>query len=268
MPGKEDIENASLGALPESSGRGVGSESTASCQELEEPSDDRTVDVDATPPLGVKLTVYRLLNITTISSFCVAKGILTYKGLSTVPTTLDWVSGGVLAVVLYWISLYEGQNSKKWEWFFQVDLAPAIGYCTKRVTGGALWLLFFNPNLFFISLDASVSTMVGGHLNCFSHKSASAKVGIVLGTIVLVLGFQYCIGALTQQIRARAWASQWAIDLVNGYGPGATLAERYWWFGIVGTAVGLFCGIAIASLIVAMVYFIFLLMNLRCYTPP
>ena len=55
--------------------------------------------MDATPVLGVKLTVYRLLNITIVSSFCVAKGILTYKGLSTVPTTLDWLSGGVLAVV-------------------------------------------------------------------------------------------------------------------------------------------------------------------------
>ena len=55
--------------------------------------------MDATPPLGVKLTVYRLLKMTIIFSFCFAKGILTYKGLSTVPTTVDWVSGGVLAVV-------------------------------------------------------------------------------------------------------------------------------------------------------------------------
>ena len=31
---------------------------------------------------------------------------------------------------LYWIGLYEDSN--KWKWFFQVDLAPAIGYCVKR----------------------------------------------------------------------------------------------------------------------------------------
>lgn len=61
--------------------------------------------VDAAPPLGVKLTVYRLLNMTTMLSFCFAKGILAYKGLSTVPTTLDWVSGGVLAVV--WVNLVD-----------------------------------------------------------------------------------------------------------------------------------------------------------------
>ena len=58
---------------------------------------------DTAPPLGVKLTVYRLLNMTTMISFCFAKGILTYKGLSTVPTTLDWVSGGVLAAA--WVYL-------------------------------------------------------------------------------------------------------------------------------------------------------------------
>ena len=30
---------------------------------------------------------------------------------------------------LYWFGLYE--DSMKWKWFFQVDLAPAIGYCAK-----------------------------------------------------------------------------------------------------------------------------------------
>ncbi len=56
--------------------------------------------MDATPPpLGVKLTGYRLLNMTTVFSFGIAKGILTYMGQSTAPTTLDWVAGALLAVV-------------------------------------------------------------------------------------------------------------------------------------------------------------------------
>ena len=37
---------------------------------------------------------------------------------------------------LYWIGLYEEREAKKWEWFFQFDLAPVICYCTKRVVGG------------------------------------------------------------------------------------------------------------------------------------
>ena len=51
------------------------------------------------PPLGVKLTCYRLLNLTTLLSFGIIKGILTYMGQSTAPTTLDWISGSLLAAV-------------------------------------------------------------------------------------------------------------------------------------------------------------------------
>ncbi|KAF8266039.1 hypothetical protein EI94DRAFT_242841 [Lactarius quietus] len=132
----KDLETSSLASLEAvTSGRTKSVGSTASTQENH--NCDRSVDVDATPPLGIKLTVYRLLNITTILSFCIAKGVLSREGLSTIPTALYWVSGGVLAVVLYWVGLYEGRDSKKLEWFFQVDLAPAIGYFSKRVVGGS-----------------------------------------------------------------------------------------------------------------------------------
>ena len=53
----------------------------------------------APPPLGAKLTCYRLLNMTTVFVFGITKGILTYMGQSTTPTTLDWVSGALLAVM-------------------------------------------------------------------------------------------------------------------------------------------------------------------------
>ena len=50
------------------------------------------------PPLGVKLTGYRLLNMGVVFAFGLTKAILTYMGQSAVPTTLDWVSGAFLAV--------------------------------------------------------------------------------------------------------------------------------------------------------------------------
>ena len=66
----------------------------------EEYGDDRLVDVDATPlPLGVKLTGYRLVFMTTVFSFGIVKTILTYKGQSIAPTTLDWVAGTFMTVV-------------------------------------------------------------------------------------------------------------------------------------------------------------------------
>lgn len=228
---------------------------TASSQEenCHDPSVD--VQVDVTPPLGVKLTVYRLLNTATILTFCAAKGILTYKGFSTVPTMLDWVSGGVLAVVLYWVGLYEGQDSKKWEWFFQVDLAPAFGYCTKCVIGAALWLLFYK-DLFSLSLESSVSGLVAGLLGCFPSYTAmpvGAKLGIWLGMAVFAFGFQYFLSALTRQVQTRTWA----IVLVDDYGPSVPLAEQYWWFGLTGTVVGLFCGLAFVGLLVVVLLNIF-----------
>ena len=51
------------------------------------------------PPLGVKLTGYRLVFMTTVFSFGTVKTILTYKGQSIAPTTLDWVAGTFLTVV-------------------------------------------------------------------------------------------------------------------------------------------------------------------------
>ncbi|KAH9034556.1 hypothetical protein EDB84DRAFT_1258551, partial [Lactarius hengduanensis] len=70
------------------------------------------------------LTVYRLLNVTTVFSFGAAKAILTYLGQSTAPTTFDWVRGALCESIRYWIGLYEQGDSEEWEWCFQVDLAP------------------------------------------------------------------------------------------------------------------------------------------------
>ena len=81
--------------------------------------------MDAAPPFGVKLTVYRLLNMTTMLSFCFAKGILTYNGLSTVPTTLDWVSGGVLAVV--WVNLVSSSMRAKGTYWGFNDVKAILG---------------------------------------------------------------------------------------------------------------------------------------------
>ncbi len=56
-----------------------------------------TSDVEQ-PPLGIKLTGYRLLNMGVVFGFGLTKAILTYVGQSTVPATLDWVSGALLVV--------------------------------------------------------------------------------------------------------------------------------------------------------------------------
>ncbi len=52
--------------------------------------DDPSAGVgDPRPPLGVKLTCYRLLNVTTVILWAVPKAILSYKDRSIAATTVD-----------------------------------------------------------------------------------------------------------------------------------------------------------------------------------
>jgi hypothetical protein len=184
-----------------SPGGTVGSAATRSDSEAfpEEHGDECPADSDAIPPpLGVKLTAYRLLNVTTMFAFAITKGILTYEGLSTMPTTLDWLSGGVLAVVLYWIGLYEAQDSTKWKWFFQVDLAPKIGYATKRVVGEVMWPLFFLDGLIVIFSLGNFLGNLAVLLIVLSipHLSQDFLWGIFIGVFVGVLVLWYSVDAL------------------------------------------------------------------------
>ena len=50
------------------------------------------------PPLLVKLTGYRLLNILVITAVVAWKAVLLYQGQSLVPMALDWIIGGVLTL--------------------------------------------------------------------------------------------------------------------------------------------------------------------------
>ena len=52
-----------------------------------------------TPPLGVKLTGYRLLNVGVILVFGVTEAALAHCRQSLALTTLDWVAGALLAVM-------------------------------------------------------------------------------------------------------------------------------------------------------------------------
>jgi len=206
--------------------------------------DDRSADMDATPPpLGVKLTVYRLVFMTTVLSFGAAKSILTYKGQSIAPTTLDWVSGSFLTVVLYWLGLYE--DSIKWKWFFQFDLAPAIGYCAMRAVAEFIWLVLeFGDGPIVGSLCLWLFCLFAYVLGChFPHVSIS------LGAVFAV---QFSLGLcalLTWRVLRRIArpvldrGRECAMGFVDIYRP-----KRYEWSGAVGTIVRFFCRIALTCL--------------------
>ncbi|KAI9435752.1 hypothetical protein H4582DRAFT_620713 [Lactarius indigo] len=167
------------------------------------------IDPRPSPPLGVKLTGYRLLNMTTVFSFGTAKAILTYMGRSTAPTTLDWVAGTLLAVLLYWIGLYEQKNAGKLEWFFQVDLAPGFGHCSKRVVGGVLGTLFYVDSLF-------VTPPLVGLLGCLLLHQIDGHAPLHLNGFSIAV---YSIGTSSSRILGMAMA---VCD---------TLCGRLWTYG-------------------------------------
>ncbi|KAH9034544.1 hypothetical protein EDB84DRAFT_1486843, partial [Lactarius hengduanensis] len=132
--------------------------------------------------------------MTIVFSFGIIKGILTYMGQSTAPTTLDWVGGALLAVALYWIGLYEQRDAKKWEWFFQVDLAPGIGYYAKRVVGGAMGVIFSLRGALAITSLSSLPVFLLAHF--ISHVPLDAWLGVYVGFSVCAHFLWHWVGPL------------------------------------------------------------------------
>ena len=132
----------------------------------------------------------------------------------------------VPTIRLYWIGLYEEEGPKKWRWFFQDDLAPAIGHCAKRFTGErkharispplalvltrtndhtVLWVLFFLDGLIFIfSLSNFLGNLAVLLLVRFFPRdfSVGAQWGVYLGFVVLGHILWYTAGALVCKIHS------------------------------------------------------------------
>jgi len=78
------------------------------------------------PPLGFKLTGYRLLNLAVIVGFGIFKAVCVYCGQPLTPTMLEIVGGALLILILYGLGLFEAKRLRKWPLFFHIDMAPAI----------------------------------------------------------------------------------------------------------------------------------------------
>ncbi|KAF4613856.1 hypothetical protein D9613_007967 [Agrocybe pediades] len=75
-----------------------------------------------------RLTPYRLLIFTTTLALGTAKAIATQKGSTVLPTTLEWISGVALFLVIFFTGKYDSQSNTDtesahsyWSWFFRMD---------------------------------------------------------------------------------------------------------------------------------------------------
>jgi hypothetical protein len=85
---------------------------------------------------------------------------------------------------LYWIGLYEERDAKKWEWFFQVDLAPAIGYFTKRAVGGGQLTQIFDSRMVLVLTRITVMGVLASLRGILAISSLSSLPVFLLAHFV------------------------------------------------------------------------------------
>ena len=70
---------------------------------------------------------------------------------------------------LYWLGLYESE-SKKWQWFLRVDLAPTIGCYAKRLVGEGKHML---PSYHRVVVTAGIDPKANiQSCGCYSSSTA------------------------------------------------------------------------------------------------
>jgi len=128
------------------------------------------------PPLLVKLTGYRLLNIFIITAVIAWKAVLSYQGQSLVPMTLDWITGGVLTLGLRRLGLYESVEPPVLPWLFAQDYSRAIARGMLKGSAGAL-----------IGLLSSCRALVIFQMGFVTGRGQDMQTGVTVGNVINLL---------------------------------------------------------------------------------
>ncbi|KDQ50627.1 hypothetical protein JAAARDRAFT_116222, partial [Jaapia argillacea MUCL 33604] len=68
-----------------------------------------------------RLTGYRFLVIALTAGFGISKAVTAYRGESMSSTTLEWTFDVVVALILFWLGLYQDNSPATVEWLFKWD---------------------------------------------------------------------------------------------------------------------------------------------------
>ncbi|KAN0117959.1 hypothetical protein V8E52_005546 [Russula decolorans] len=155
------------------------------------PTGNGTQDNDHQPkmPLGIELTGYYLLTTSVILGIGVPKAIYSYKGQALISTTLDWLGGMFLALILFWLGVIEAKRPGLSPRFFEDDLAPPIlsFLCRREVHG---WCLIVSSLLLSMrglraTLDARRNYEYGNNMPVFAMPVFVIYSSIAICTICL-----------------------------------------------------------------------------------
>ncbi|KAI9511884.1 hypothetical protein F5148DRAFT_1167117 [Russula earlei] len=145
-------------------------------------------------PLGVELTGYRLLTTSVILGIGIPKAVYSYSGQALVSTTLDWVAGVILALVLYWLGVIEAERPESSPLFFQTDLAPPILNFLSRPEA-QLWFLSIIPLL--LSLTQLRAMLDPGRYDQNGIPAHLLKDGLTLAVLAFSVAiFNFCLQIL------------------------------------------------------------------------
>ncbi|TFK18982.1 hypothetical protein FA15DRAFT_674862 [Coprinopsis marcescibilis] len=79
------------------------------------------------PEGQVKLTLYHLFVFVSTCAFGFSKAWLAHQGYSTEPTTIDWLSGVLLFLAIYWLGIIERHSDHRMPWLFEYNcLSPVL----------------------------------------------------------------------------------------------------------------------------------------------
>ncbi|KAF7357774.1 hypothetical protein MVEN_00823400 [Mycena venus] len=89
------------------------------------------------PRAHPRLTAYRILCFALTAGFGAVKAVLSYRGQTTAPTTLDWIYGIIVGSALYWLGLYEEECPGKLpDWIFKTDVVESVMETVNVLRGG------------------------------------------------------------------------------------------------------------------------------------
>ncbi|TDL19100.1 hypothetical protein BD410DRAFT_684318, partial [Rickenella mellea] len=65
------------------------------------------------------ITPCRFVIICLTGGFGLSKAFLAYRGLSSFPTTLEWVFGVVVSIAVFWLGIFEEEAPPSCSWLFE-----------------------------------------------------------------------------------------------------------------------------------------------------
>ncbi|KAJ2933428.1 hypothetical protein H1R20_g3681, partial [Candolleomyces eurysporus] len=86
-------------------------------------------------PKHPPVTGYRILVTTSAIAFGLTKAACSYAGQETAPDAVELVYGAVIALIIYWLGLFEASANEVMPWLFIADYSSQVVFGTVKLCG-------------------------------------------------------------------------------------------------------------------------------------